>query len=167
MEGERMIHSNNHARLGKCKSRRADREVVRQLNFAVDGRLEQVLTLVQAFDLLPVMIVSFTIMDSADGDIIRVLSSDSERAIEIFSLAKLSFSVNELLVVQLPNGPEPMLRVCLSLLGAKIRIHYSYALLVGAEEQAAVALYVDKIEDAASLLKREGFRLLSEQDMVC
>ena len=87
--------------------------------------------MVRRFETTDIRIVSLTVVDSADCAIIRLVLSDPERAREIFEQAKLPITESDLLVVELPDGPQPLLQICKALLAAEISIHYAYPLLVG------------------------------------
>ena len=76
-----------------------------------------------------------------------------------------SLTESDLLVVQLPDGDQPLLQICKALLGAEISIHYGYPLMVGHDGRAALALHVEDIETAAAHLQQRGFTLLSENDL--
>ena len=137
---------------------------VRQFNVFVANRLGGLLDVVRRFESTDIRIVSITVVDSADCAIIRLVLSDPERAMEIFSLGKLPVTESDLLVVQLPEGDQPLLRICKALLAAEISIHYAYPLLVGPHGSAALALHVEDLEAAVTTLSRQGFVLFTEKD---
>jgi hypothetical protein len=120
---------------------------------------------VRRFETTDVHIVALTVVDSADCAIIRMVLSDPERAMGIFQQAKLPFTESDLLVVQLPDGPQPLLQICKALLMAEIDVHYAYTLLVGAQGRAALALHVADHETAVTTLTRRGFVLYTENDL--
>ena len=83
---------------------------------------------------------------------------------EIFALGKLPVTESDLLVVRLPEGDHPLLRICKALLAAEISIHYAYPLLVGPQGSAALALHVEDLESAVTTLSQQGFTLFTEKD---
>src|SRR5438309_4095027 len=99
---------------------------VRQFNVFVANRLGGLLNVVRRFETTDIHIVSLTVVDSADCAIIRLVLSDPERAYEIIQQAKLAFTESDLLVVELPEGPKPLLQICKALLSAEMNIHYAY-----------------------------------------
>jgi hypothetical protein len=138
---------------------------VRQFNVFVENRVGNLLSVVRHFETTDIRIVSLTVVDSADCAIIRLVLSDPERALEIFHRAKLPVTESDLLVVQLPEGTQPLLQICKALLSAEISIHYAYPLLVGPQGNAAVALHVEDHETAVNTLSRQGFVLFTEKDL--
>ncbi len=137
---------------------------IRQFNVFLENRLGKLLEVVSRFERTDIRIVSIDIVDTADCAILRLVLSDPERALEIFRLANLPITESDLLVVQLPDGTHPLLRICKALLMAEINIHYAYPLLAEAQGRPALALHVDDHEAAVSTLSRQGFVLLTEKD---
>jgi hypothetical protein len=109
--------------------------------------------------------VSLTIVDSADCAIIRIVPSDPERALEVFQSAGMAFTESDLLVVKLPDSPQPLLAICKALLKAEINIHYAYPLLVGPQGSPALALHVEDHDSAATMLQANDFQLFTENDL--
>ena len=138
---------------------------VRQFNVFLENRLGALLDVVRRFETTDIRIVSLTVVDSADCAIIRLVLSNPERALEIFQLASLMVTESDLLVVQLPEGTQPLLQICKALLVAEINIHYAYPLLVGPQGRAALAIHVEDHEAAAQMLARQGFTLFTENDL--
>jgi hypothetical protein len=149
---------------GFTTSRGRDWPSVRQFNVFLENRLGKLLDVVRRFETTDIRIVSLSIMESADCAIIRLVLSDPERALEIFRLAGLPVTESDLLVVKLPDSPQPVLDICKALLIAEINIHYAYPLLVGPDGQGALAIRVDEHETAAGMLKGQGFTLFTEGD---
>jgi hypothetical protein len=152
------------AEVGYSTARGRDWPSVRQFNVFLENRLGALLDLVRRFDTQDNRIVSLTIVDSADCAIIRIVLSDPERALEIFEQAKLPITESDLLVVQLPEGPQPLLQICKALLQAEINIHYAYPILVGPQGSPALALHVENHDIAAQMLLDKGFVMFTEND---
>src|SRR3984893_1679912 len=132
--------------VGFSTSRARDWPSVREFNVFLENRLGKLLEVVRHFETTDIRIISLTVVDSADCAIIRIVLSDPERALEIFRQAKLPVTESDLLVVQLPSGPQPLLQICKALLTAELNIHYAYPLLIGPLGNAALALHVEDHE---------------------
>src|SRR5262249_50828022 len=104
-------------------------------------------------------------VDLADCSIARLVLSDPERALEIFQQADLPVTESDLLVVQLPDGPQPLLHICKALLAAELNIHYAYPLLIGPHGRSVLPLHVEAHEPAANPLARQGLSLVTEDDL--
>jgi hypothetical protein len=150
--------------VGFATARGRDWPSVRQFNVFLENRLGALLNVFRRFETTDLHIVSFTVVDSADCAIIRLVLSDPERAREIFEEAQLPVTESDLLVVQLPEGPKPLLNISKALLEAEVNIHYAYPLLVGPQGRAGLAIHVDDLDIAAQTLSRHGFTLFTEGD---
>jgi hypothetical protein len=150
---------------GYATARGRDWPSVRQFNVFLENRVGALMEVVRRFETTDNHIVSLTIVDSADCAIIRIVLSNPERALEVFRQASLPITESDLLVVQLPQGPQPLLQICKALLVAEINIHYAYPLLVGPDGRAALALHVDDHETAVHTLSSKGFILFTENDL--
>jgi hypothetical protein len=146
-------------------ARGRDYPSVRQFNVFVENRVGNLLGVVRRFEATDIKIVSLNIIDSADCAIIRMVLSHPERAREIFERHRLPVTESDLLVVELPEDDQPLVKICKALLGAEIGIHYAYPLLVGPHGRSAMALYVEDHETASQTLQRMGFNLFTESDL--
>ncbi len=138
---------------------------VTQFSIFLENRVGQLLELVRLFPGTKIRIVGLSITDSADCCIVRIILSHPEQGREILELAELPFVENELLVAQLIAGPQSLPELCSALLQAEINIHYAYPLLVTPLGRAAIALHIDDLEQASSLLRDNGFEIISEADL--
>jgi hypothetical protein len=146
-------------------ARGRDYPSVRQFNVFVENRVGNLLSVVRRFEATDIRIVSLTVVDSADCAIIRMVLSEPERAREIFDLASLPFTESDLLVVELPEGRQPLVQICKALLGAEISIDYAYPLMIGPHGRSALALHVEDHETASQTLASMGFTLFTENDL--
>src|SRR3954471_2002342 len=96
------------AGVGYETTRGRDWPSVRQFNVFLENRLGALLNVVRRFETTDIRIISLTVVDSADCAIIRMVLSEPERALEIFRLANLPVTESDLLVVQLPDGQQPL-----------------------------------------------------------
>jgi hypothetical protein len=138
---------------------------VTQFSVFLENRVGQLLEVYRSFQGSKVRIVGLTISDSADCSILRLILSHCEQGREILAVTKRAFAENELLVVELPSGPQSLADMCMALLQAEINIHYAYPLLVHPRNRPAVVIHVDNIEQASSTLHSMGFDVLCEADL--
>jgi hypothetical protein len=153
------------AEVGFSTARGRDWPSVRQFNVFVANRVGGLLDVVRRFEGSDNRIVSLTVVDTADCAIIRLVVRDPERAAETLEQASLPFTESDLIVVQLPEGKQPLLEIFKAMLLTEINIHYAYPLLVGPHGCAAVALHVEDHEMAANTLARQNFTLFTENDL--
>src|SRR5947208_12350181 len=123
--------NDNGSAVGFETARGRDWPSVRQFNVFVPNRVGGLLQVVRRFERSDNRIVSLTVVDTADCAIIRLVVAHPERAVEVLEQAKLPFAESDLLVVQLPDGSQPLLQIFKALLVSETNINYAYPLLVG------------------------------------
>ncbi len=153
------------AEIGFTTARGRDWPSVRQFNVFVPNRVGGLLDVVRRFESSDNRIVSLTVVDTADCAIIRLVVRDPERAAETLEQARLPYTESDLLVVQLPEGKQPLLEIFKAMLETETNIHYAYPLLIGPHGCAAVALHVEDHESAAANLAQQNFTLFTENDL--
>ena len=154
---------------GSATSYRTDRgrdwPSIRQFSVFLENRVGQLLDVVRRFENTKVRIVALSIIDSADCAIVRLVLSHPEQGREILEHAGLAISESDLVVVELPGTPQPLLDICKALLQAEINIHYAYPMMIHPHGRAAIALHVDNHEGAVETLRRIDFQVLTESDL--
>jgi hypothetical protein len=123
------------------------------------------LEVVRRFEGSHVRIVALTISDSTECAIVRFLLSDPEQGREVLERAGLAIVESDLIGVELPDSPQPLLQVCTALLQAEVNITQVYPLLARPHAKPAVALMVDNIEMALDTLAAKGFTPINEDDL--
>lgn len=138
---------------------------IRQFTVFLENRVGQLLEVIRRFEGSRVKIVALSIADSAECAFVRFLLSHPEQGREILERAGLAMIETDLIGVELPEGPQPLLRVCTALLQAEVNIVQAYPLLVRPHGQPAVALMVDNIEMGLETLAAKNFSMISEADL--
>jgi hypothetical protein len=138
---------------------------ITQYSVFLENRVGQLSELVRLFQGSKVKIVGLSISDAADCCIVRIMLNLPEQGREILERGELTFAENELIVCELPAGPQSLIELCAGLLQAEINIHYAYPLIVHPLGRAAVALHVDNVELAGATLHQKGLEIISEADL--
>ena len=73
---------------------------------------------------------------------------------------------SDLIGLELPEGPNPLLEVCTALLQAEVNIVQAYPLMIRPHGRPAVALMVDNLEMALETLRSKNFTTITERDLV-
>ena len=79
--------------------------------------------------------------------------------------AGLSVVESDLIGVELPDDPQPLMRVCTALLQAEVNIVQIYPLLVRPRGRPAIALLPDDMDMAKETLARLKIKMLVESDL--
>jgi hypothetical protein len=129
---------------------------IRQFSIFSPNVVGRLLTLMREVETAKLRVYALSVVDSAD---------QPERAVEVLKQGGFEFCEVDLLVVELPQQPQPVVAICSTLLQAEINIHYSYPLLTSPYGRSALAFYVDEHELAAKVLDAAGFIVLTENDL--
>lgn len=143
-----------------------DYPTIRQFTVFLENRVGQLLEVVRRFEGSKVRIVALSISDSAECAFVRFLLSHPEQGREILERAGLAMIESDLVGVELPSGPQPLLQVCTALLQAELNIIQAYPLIVRPHGRPAVALMVDNTEMALETLNSKGFTMITEGDLI-
>lgn len=138
---------------------------IRQFTIFLENRVGQLLEVIKRFEGTGIRIVALSINDAAECAFVRFLVNDAERGREILERSGLAIIESDLVGVELPEGPQPLLRVCTALLQAELNIIQAYPLLARPHGKPAVAIMVDNIELAMETLNEKGFRIITEGDL--
>jgi hypothetical protein len=138
---------------------------IRQFTVFMENRVGQLLEVVRRFEGSKVRIVALSISDAAECSFVRLLLSHPEQGREILERAGLALIESDLIGVELPDGPQPLLRVCTALLQAEVNIIQAYPIFVRPHGQPCVALMVDNIEMGLETLDNKGFSMITEGDL--
>jgi hypothetical protein len=78
----------------------------------------------------------------------------------------LAIIESDLIGVELPEGPQPLLQICTALLQAEVNIIQAYPLIIRPHGRAAVALMIDNIDLGLETLAAKDFRTITEGDLL-
>src|SRR5262245_30057490 len=87
------------------------------------GRLAQLLT---ALAKEKVNITAMSVMDSHDKGVLRVVTSDVAKTVQVFNQLNARHTQSDVLLVELRNQPGALARVCEVLAGDHINVDYCY-----------------------------------------
>jgi len=147
-------------------ARGRDYPTIRQFTVFLENRVGQLLEVVRRFEGSRVRIVALSISEQAECACARFLVSHPEQGREILERAGLAMIESDLVGVELPDDPQPLLRICTALLQAEVNIIQVYPILIRPHGRPAVALMVDDIEGAMRILADKDFGMISENDLI-
>jgi len=142
-----------------------DYPTIRQFTVLLENRVGQLLEVVRRFEGSNVRIVALSIGDATECAFVRFVLSHPEQGREILERAGLAIIESDLIGIELPEGPQPLLRVCTALLQAEVNITQVYPLLIRPDGRPAVAMMVDNIEIACETLAAKGVASINEDDL--
>jgi hypothetical protein len=135
-----------------------------QFSVFLDNRVGKMLELVKVFDGQALTLAAFSVIDSADHAVVRLLTSNALLAARLLQRNNLPYSESPMLVVEL-DREHTLTALCVALLSAELNIHYAYPLLVHPRGRRAVAIHTDDYTLTGHILRRKLFTLLAENDL--
>ena len=138
---------------------------IRQFTIFLENRVGQLLEVVRRFEGTGIRVCALSISDAAECAFVRFLVSDADRGREILERSGLAMIETDLVGVELPEGPQPLLRVCTALLQAELNIIQAYPLIIRPNGKPAVAIMVENIDIALETLTNKGFTIITEGDL--
>ena len=139
---------------------------LRQFAVFVENRVGRLHELLRLFESHQIRVVALSIANSVDCAFVRIMVNDSDRGREILQLSKFPFAEIDLIGVELPDGPQPFVQICLALLQAELNVQYTYPLLYNRGGRGAIALYVDDVDLALRTLEEKGLSIVTESDLL-
>jgi hypothetical protein len=139
---------------------------LRQFNIFLENRVGRLHELMRLFEGREIRIVALSIANSVDCAFVRLMVNDTDRAREILQFSHFSFAETDLVGVELPDAPQPFVRICLALLQAELNIHYTYPLIYRRNGRGAIAMYVDDVDLALKTLSEKGLQTITERDLL-
>ena len=121
--------------------------------------------LVKLLDDARVAVLGCSVLETTDVTIARLVASDPDSAEQIFMERGVPYTVCDLLVVELPDGPTGLGRCLQALLGAEMNIHFAYPLLTHPNGRSAIAFRLDDTAFATNFLQSIGYRTLCQEDI--
>lgn len=139
---------------------------LRQFAVFLENRVGRLHDLLRRFEGQEIRVVALSIANSVDCAFVRIMVNDADRGREILTLSNFPFAEIDLIGVELPDGPQPFVQICLALLQAELNVHYTYPLLYHRSGRGAIALYVDDVDLALKTLEEKGLHIVTESDLL-
>ncbi|HYC76811.1 MAG TPA: acetolactate synthase [Planctomycetota bacterium] len=139
---------------------------VRQLAVFLQNRVGQLREALKTLDGAGVCVQALAITDSADFAVLRLVVDRTEAAARALTEAGFVSTEVQALAVEIPEDPNGLLSVCRALIQGEININYCFPMLSRPRGRACVVIHVDSRSTAADILRRNGFGLLDEADLL-
>ena len=106
---------------------------------------------------------AFTVSENSDFGILRLIVSDTDKAIKVLRDKLYAVSVADVVCLHCPNQPGALGAAMDIITKAGIFIEYMYAFSMG--DAANVILRPDNVEKCAEVLTANKLQLLAESDL--
>jgi len=143
-----------------------DYPTIRQFTVFLENRVGILMGLIRRFRGSRVKVIAINILDSTECSIVRFVLSHPEQGREILESAGLAMVESDLIGLEMPPSDQPFLDVCTALLQGEVNLLQVYPLLVEDTDRHYVAIMVDNVDTAQITLSEQGFKLISEDDLM-
>jgi hypothetical protein len=138
---------------------------VKQFSVFLPNKVGALLEVVKLLNAHHTHVVALSVSESTDSAIARIIVSDPDEVQDVLRKNNVAFGVSEVVVVELREVATQLIKLLAKLFMAEVNVHFAYPLLTRPHGLAALALHVDDIDCASSVLTGEGFKLLSQSDI--
>lgn len=139
--------------------------LVKQFSVFMENKVGALLTVTRILGEANVHICGISVVDTADSAVVRMVVDDPDRCREALHNAHVPVGESNLVVVELPSGPEKFDNVLQHLVAAEVNMQYTYSLMVRPRDKALLALHCEDPEYAREVLTKAGFAVLAQKDI--
>lgn len=138
---------------------------VQQFSVMLKNRVGALAALVKMLRIHGIEVLGLSMQDARDATIARIVVSDPEQTEQIFLEKGIPHTVCELLVVELREAGPNLLQCLDHLMVAETNVDFAYPLLSAHHGYSLLAMHVDDLEFAASILNSAGFSLIWQDSL--
>lgn len=129
----------------------------KQVSVFLENRPGRMRELLRVLSENSVDIRALSIADTADFGIVRMVLSDTEKALAVLAEAGLTASTTDVLRVVVPDEPGGLLKAVADPLAEEgVNIEYLYAFVDQPQEAALVVLKTSDVDRAAAILSKKA-----------
>jgi hypothetical protein len=133
---------------------------VKQLSVFIENKAGRVSEVTDVLGDANVNIRGFSVSDTADYGIVRLIVDDPDRGREVLSAAGFTVKENPVICLDLPDHPGGLAGVLKVVSGAGVNIEYVYSLI-----STYVVINVADIDRAVALLDGKPVRLVTQEEI--
>jgi hypothetical protein len=133
---------------------------VKQLSVFIENKAGRVCEVTDVLGNAGVNIRGFTVADTVDYGIVRVVVDDPEKGRQALHAAGFALKMSDVLCVELPDHPGGLAAVLKAVSDAGVNIEYAYSLI-----GTYMVIHVGDIERAVGLLRDRPVRLVTQEEI--
>ena len=128
---------------------------IKQISVFVTNEAGRLVDMLSPLEQNEINIQALSVADSADFGIVRMVVSDTEKAVTALHEAGFTLKVNDVLTYEMPDTPGWLLEhVAKPLAEAGINLEYFYAFVQSEAGKATVVVKASDLDGAEATLKR-------------
>ncbi len=137
---------------------------VKQFSIFLQNKVGVLLDLVKQLNEAQVEVLAFSVQDSIDTAVTRMLFSDPDRARQLFDEENIAYSETTVIVVELPEVSD-LAKLLTCILMAEVNVNFSYPLLTRPNGVSALVMHVEDSECATNVIEMHNFKFLLQEDL--
>ncbi|MCQ2463513.1 MAG: ACT domain-containing protein [Clostridia bacterium] len=138
---------------------------IQQLSIFVENQIGRLAEITRTLADSGIDIKAFSVADTSDFGILRLIVTDNEKAYEALSNAGFTVTMADVIGVGITDTPGALASVMECLGKNGISIEYLYAFIAREDEKAYVIFNVDKWQQAEEVLTKGGFPVLQPEQV--
>ena len=138
---------------------------IRQVSVFLPNRPGALLSVVKLLSEQHVLVLGISVQDSIDTTVVRMILSDPDLVETLFIERGIPYSTMEVVALELVEGAAGLAGCLRALLNAETNIHFIYPILTQPNNRPALILCLEDNEFGKSVLQREGFKVIYQEDL--
>jgi hypothetical protein len=139
---------------------------ITQISVFLDNRAGVLAELTEYLGSNGVNIRALNVAESRDFGVIRMIVADPDRVAELLREKGYSTQKVDVIAVHVDDEPGGLGKALRALADQHLNVDYLYTFLDKSGDKAIVIMRVDNHEFATSILSRNGFDLLNQEDVI-
>jgi len=136
---------------------------IKQLSIFLENKSGRLTEVTEALASAHINISAFSVADTADYGILRMIVSKPEQAEQLLKAKGLSVKITEVIGLVVPNEPGGLHRALQILSSEGISVEYMYAFALS--DRATVIIRTEAVQEAITVLQKHKLELLKASDV--
>ncbi len=136
---------------------------IKQLSIFLENKSGRLTEVTEALASASINISAFTVADTADFGILRMIVSKPEQAEQLLKAKGLSVHITEVIGLIVPNEPGGLHRALQILSSEGISVEYMYAFALS--DRATVIVRTEAVQQTITVLQKHKLELLKASDV--
>lgn len=138
---------------------------IKQLSVFAENKMGSVSQITDVLSANAIDMRAMNIADTQDFGILRMIVSDIEKAKDALKDSGCVVSVTDVVCVEMPDRPGSLGEVIKLLAANDVNIEYMYAFVAVSRNHAYVVFRVNDNEKTEELLKKNGLKLATDEEI--
>ena len=135
---------------------------VKQISVFLENKPGRLFNLTKTLAENGIDIFHITLAESKEYGVVRCVTKDSGKAIDVLKKAGFAVTIAELIAVEISDKPSSLNEVLSFLAKNDVQIEYLYSFSRNAGKSAAILLKIANPEPVAKLLSENGIKLITD-----